>query len=151
MVIKKDFLTETEVSSIIRVAIDSLFDEEYSFGSKYNYVNAELTFFKCLASICVENCEDSDEEYEKIFNSGEIMRMFSEIKNARYAYDLLNKTMDRVCSIENVLDRSLQDLLKLINTKMPDLEKLAKKLPKEWQKVIDEHNNIVGLNEEADE
>ena len=56
----------------------------------------------------------------------------------------------QINSIENTVNRSLQKIVGMISDKIPDaktMTKMVNKLPKEWQKAVDDYNQITGKEE----
>jgi hypothetical protein len=149
----KDYLTQAEYNALIKVSIDDLiYGVSDIEGYRYDILGADNAFFKSLCSICITDC--NDELFEKVFNNGTHRDLLILIKNAQDAYDMFWNMIDKIDSIENIIDINLQNIIKLIGEKIPDgtsMEKLAKKLPKEWQKVLEEHQNIVHPIKNEDE
>lgn len=140
----KKFLTEAEYKTLIKVSVDAFNTQGDIEGFRFNPVQADAIFFRALCSMCIDNL--TDEMYEEYFNTGKHRTMLDEVVNANEAYYMYKYITERMISIENIIDMNLQSLIKLIEDKIPDKKSMAKlvnKLPKEWQKAVDEHQNII--------
>ena len=60
----------------------------------------------------------------------------------------------QIVSVENIIDKNLNKLINMITEKIPDaktMNKMVNKLPKDWQKVVNQYNEITGKdNKEED-
>ena len=87
------------------------------------------------------------EDYNKYYNIGTHYELLRIVTNADEAYHLMMSLSKQIISVENIVDKNLNKLINMITEKIPDaktMNKMINKLPKDWQKVVDEHNEIVG-------
>lgn len=146
--LKKDFLTNVEVNYIIKESLSSYMDseEEDIEGYLYNPLAMMFTFYLLLFSTCLEDFDsDSLDDYEKYYSMGVQYELLRRVTNADEAYHTLISTSEKISSLENVLYNGINKVIKLLEEKMPEkdsMEKMMKKLPKDFTKAIDEYNNI---------
>lgn len=146
--LKKDFLTNVEVNYIIKESLSSYMDseEEDIEGYLYNPLAMMFTFYLLLFSTCLEDFDsDSLDDYEKYYSMGVQYELLRCVTNADEAYHTLISTSEKISSLENVLYNGINKVIKLLEEKMPEkdsMEKMMKKLPKDFTKVIGEYNNI---------
>ena len=61
----------------------------------------------------------------------------------------------QIISVENIVDKNLNKLINMVIERIPDaktMNKMINKLPKDWQKVVNQYNEITGKdNKEEDE
>lgn len=60
----------------------------------------------------------------------------------------------QIISVENIVDKNLNKLINMVIERIPDaktMNKMVNKLPKDWQKVVNQYNEITGKdNKEED-
>lgn len=146
--LKQDYLTNGEVNYILGEVLKIYNQEGDIDGYSYSPLAMITNFYALLFSICIEGYDiDNIEDYNKYYNIGIHYELLRVVTNADEAYHLMMSLSKQMVSVESVLDNNLNKLVNFIMEKIPDaktMTKLVNKLPKEWQKVIDEHNEIVG-------
>ena len=113
-------------------------------------------FYALLFGFCIEGYDiDSDEDYNKYYNIGTHYELLRVVTNADEAYHLMMSLSKQMISVENIIDKNLNKLVDTITEKIPDaktMNKMINKLPKEWQNVVNQYNEITGKdNKEEDE
>lgn len=142
--LKKDYLTGGQVGNLVTEAIEiykngGLFDD-YAF----NPVDMEINFYAGLFYLLVPdyNIEDN-EQFEKLFSKGIHKEILEKVTNAQLAYDLMWKTAKEVgSSIGGILQKIDNFVKNLPDTN--EMGELMEKLPKEWETVKNDYNNIIG-------
>ena len=109
-----------------------------------------------IFGFCIEGYNiDSDEDYNKYYNIGTHYELLRVVTNADEAYHLMMSLSKQMISVENIIDKNLNKLVDTITEKIPDaktMNKMINKLPKEWQNVVNQYNEITGKdNKEEDE
>lgn len=142
--LKQDYLTGGQVGNLVTEAVEiykqgGLF-EDYAF----NPVDMEINFYAGLFYLLIEDYKiDDNERFEELFKKGVHKEILEKVTNAQLAYDLMWKTAKEVGS-------SVGSILKKIDNfvnNLPEndkLEELMEKLPKEWETVKNDYNNIIG-------
>lgn len=142
--LKQDYLTGGQVGNLVTEAVEiykqgGLF-EDYAF----NPVDMEINFYAGLFYLLIEDYKiDDNEQFEELFKKGVHKEILEKVTNAQLAYDLMWKTAKEVGS-------SVGSILKKIDNfvnNLPEndkLEELMEKLPKEWETVKNDYNNIIG-------
>lgn len=152
--LKKDYLTNGEVNYIV-VNVLELYNtsddiKDYSFSPLSMYTN----FYSLLFELCIEDYIQGDaDSYNKYYNLGAQYELMKIVVNAQEAYNILIDTANKMSSVAGVLDKGITNIVKFLNEKIPDqktMMKLANKLPKEWQKAVNEYNNITGNDKNED-
>lgn len=142
--LKKDYLTGGQVGNLVTEAIEiykngGLFDD-YAF----NPVDMEINFYAGLFYLLVPdyNIEDN-EQFEELFSKGIHKKILEKVTNAQLAYDLMWKTAKEVgSSIGGILQKIDNFVKNLPDTN--EMGELMEKLPKEWETVKNDYNNIIG-------
>lgn len=150
----KDFLTTSDFRALIKVTMEAFINGQMTTNDKYlvdgisGYMGnpgcAYDEFCRSLGNLCIEDFDN--ELHEKIFSLGKYEDLMHEIKNAMTAYDIVNSNLERYFTLSN----SLNQFLTLLAQKFPDekaLDKMLKKIPKEWNKVFKEYQSIIKPNE----
>lgn len=150
----KDFLTTSDFRALIKVTMEAFINGQMTTNDKYiidgisGYMGnpgcAYDEFCRSLGNLCIEDFDN--ELHEKIFSLGKYEDLMHEIKNAMAAYDIVNANLERYFTLSN----SLNQFLTLLAQKLPDekaLDKMMKKIPKEWDKVFKEYQSIIKPNE----
>lgn len=153
--LKKDYLTNGEINYMVKTALEIYNAEGDIEGYGYSPLSMFTNFYALLFGMCIEDYNiDSVEDYDKYYNLGTHTELMMEITNATEAYNLLVSISKQLCDIPNVIDRSIQKIINIMAEKIPngeELSKMMKKMPKEWNKVLSEYNNIIGENKKEDE
>ena len=149
--LKKDYLTNGEVNYIVGEVL-KIYDNSGDIeGYDYSPLTMITNFYALLFGFCIEGYDiDSDEDYNKYYNIGAHYELLRVVTNADEAYHLMMSLSKQINSIENTLNRSLQKIVGMISDKIPDakaMTKMINKLPKEWQKAVDDYNQIIGKEE----
>lgn len=143
--LKKDYLTKEEIDAIIIAAMGAFREESLIEGLNFNYLAMEHSFIDSLGLICIKDF--NDEIRDEIYNEGLRDEFIDSIKNARYAYDLLNKIADKsINNIEGVINKFFSNIPEN-DINLDDIEKV---LP-QFQEVVEKYNNIVNRNDEETE
>ena len=150
----KDFLTTSDFRALIKVTMEAFINGQMTTNDKYlvdgisGYMGnpgcAYDEFCRSLGNLCIEGFDN--ELHEKIFALGEYEDLMHKIKNAMTAYGVVNANLERYFTLSN----SLNQFLTLLAQKFPDekaLDKMLKKIPKEWNKVFKEYQSIIKPNE----
>ena len=150
----KDFLTTSDFRALIKVTMEAFINGQMTTNDKYiidgisGYMGnpgcAYDEFCRSLGNLCIEDFDN--ELHEKIFALGKYEDLMREIKNAMTAYGIVNSNLERYFTLSN----SLNQFLTLLAQKFPDekaLDKMLKKIPKEWDKVFKEYQSIIKPNE----
>ena len=83
------------------------------------------------------------EQFEKLFSKGIHKEILEKVTNAQLAYDLMWKTAKEVgSSIGGILQKVDNFIKNLPDTN--EMGDLMEKLPKEWEAVKNDYNNIIG-------
>lgn len=142
--LKKDYLTGGQVGNLVAEAVEiykqgGLFDD-YAF----NPVDMEINFYAGLFYLLIDDYDiNNNDKFEELFSKGIHKEILEKVTNAQLAYDLMWKTAKEVGS-------SVGSILKKIDNfvnNLPEndkLEELMEKLPKEWEDVKNDYNNIIG-------
>ncbi len=146
----KEGLTEEEFISLINISIKAYEGNDDDLDNlsftRYNPVAMEKYFNRLLFIICIKDF--NEEDFDKYFVEGIHLLLRREVINVQYAYDVLKSMVNDSLNVGNILDVNLRTLIRIIENKLPEkneLEKLLKKLPKEWSKVFGEHENLVNM------
>ena len=146
--LKKDYLTNGEVAQIVKIALEIHNQAEDIEGYDYSPISMITNFYALLFDFCIEDYDlDKTEDYDKYYNLGTQYELLRVVTNADEAYHLMMSLSKQMTSLENIIDKNLNKFINMITEKIPDaktMNKMINKLPKEWQKVINEHNEIVG-------
>lgn len=146
--LKKDYLTNGEVAQIVKIALEIHNQTEDIEGYDYSPISMITNFYALLFDFCIEDYDlDKTEDYDKYYNLGTQYELLRVVTNADEAYHLMMSLSKQMTSLENIIDKNLNKFINMITEKIPDaktMNKMINKLPKEWQKVINEHNEIVG-------
>lgn len=149
--LKKDYLTNGEVNYIVGEVL-KIYDQSGDIdGYDYSPLAMITNFYALLFAECIEgyNLDDVD-MYNKYYNIGTQYELLRVITNADEAYHLMMSLSKQIISVENVVDKNLNKLINMITEKIPDakaMTKMVNKLPKEWQKAVDDYNQITGKEE----
>ena len=153
--LKRDYITNGEVNYIISEVLKIYNEEGDIEGFGYNHLSMVTNFYALLFSLCIEGYDiDKIEDYDKYYNLGTQYELLKVVTNAEEAYHLMMSLSKQVVSVENIIDKNLNNLVNLIMEKIPDaktMSKMVDKLPKEWKDVIAEHNKIVGKEQKEDD
>lgn len=153
--LKKDYLTNGEVNYIVSEVLKIYNDSGDIEGYDYNPLTMVTNFYALLFGFCIEGYDiDSDEDYNKYYNIGTHYELLRVVTNADEAYHLMMSLSKQMISVENIIDKNLNKLINMITEKIPDaktMNKMVNKLPKDWQKVVNQYNEITGKdNKEED-
>lgn len=146
--LKKDYLTNGEVIQIVKIALGIYNQPEDIDDYDYSPISMITNFYALLFDFCIEDYDlDKTEDYDKYYNMGVQYELLRVVTNADEAYHLMMSLSKQISSLENIIDKNLKNIVEMVSNKIPDAKTMAKmvnKLPKEWQKVVNEHNEIVG-------
>ena len=146
--LKKDYLTNGEVNYIVSEVLKIYNNSDDIEGYDYSPLTMITNFYALLFGFCIEGYNiDSDEDYNKYYNIGAHYELLRVVTNADEAYHLMISLSKQIISVENIIDKNLNKLINMVIERIPDaktMNKMVNKLPKDWQKVVDEHNEIVG-------
>lgn len=147
----KDFLETNEFRVLIQESIDAFINGQPTSGEDMvlddirGYMGnpgcSYDAFCRTLGTLCIKDFDG--ELHEEIFSNGLYDELICQIKNAKKAYEIVESNLDRTLSVSNAINQALN----LIISKLPedkDLDKILKKLPKEWNKVFSEYKSITG-------
>ena len=153
--LKQDYLTNGEVNYILGEVLKIYNQEGDIDGYSYSPLAMITNFYALLFSICIEGYDiDNIEDYNKYYNIGTHYELLRVVTNADEAYHLMMSLSKQIISVENVVDKNLNKLINMITEKIPDaktMNKMVNKLPKDWQKVVNQYNEITGKdNKEED-
>lgn len=154
--LKKDYLTNGEVNYIVGEVL-KIYDNSGDIeGYDYSPLTMITNFYALLFGFCIEGYNiDSDEDYNKYYNIGAHYELLRIVTNADEAYHLMMSLSKQITSFENIMDKNLNKFINMITEKIPDaktMNKMVNKLPKDWQKVVNQYNEITGKdNKEEDE
>ena len=145
--LKKDYLTNGEVTQIVKIALGIYNQPEDIDDYDYSPISMITNFYALLLDFCIEDYDlDKTEDYDKYYNMGVQYELLRVVINADEAYHLMMSLSKQISSLENIIDKNLKNIVEMVSNKIPDAKTMAKmvnKLPKEWQKVVNEHNEIV--------
>ena len=146
--LKKDYLTNGEVNYIVGEVL-KIYDNSGDIeGYDYSPLTMITNFYALLFGFCIEGYNiDSDEDYNKYYNIGAHYELLRIVTNADEAYHLMMSLSKQIIGVENIVDKNLNKLINMVIERIPDaktMNKMVNKLRKDWQKVVDEHNEIVG-------
>lgn len=154
--LKKDYLTNGEVNYIVEEVL-KIYDNPGDIkGYNYSPLTMITNFYALLFGFCIDGYDiDSDDDYNKYYNIGTHYELLRIVTNADEAYHLMISLSKELISVENIIDRNLNNLVDTILNKIPDakaMNKMINKLPKEWQSVVSQYNAITGKdNKKEDE
>lgn len=150
----KDYLTNGEVNYIVSEVLKIYDNPGDVDGYNYSPLAMLTNFYALLFGFCIEGYEiESSDDYNKYYNIGTQYELLRVVTNAEEAYHLVMSLSKEIVGIENVIERKLGHFIDNILEKIPDpksMNKLANKIPKEWQKVFNEYNAITGNKNEED-
>ena len=153
--LKKDYLTNGEVNYIVGEVL-KIYDNSGDIeGYDYSPLTMITNFYALLFGFCIEGYNiDSDEDYNKYYNIGTHYELLRIVTNADEAYHLMMSLSKQIISVENIVDKNLNKLINMVIERIPDaktMNKMVDKLPKDWQKVVNQYNEITGKdNKEED-
>ncbi len=153
--LKKDYLTNGEVNYIVGEVL-KIYDNSGDIeGYDYSPLTMITNFYALLFGFCIEGYNiDSDEDYNKYYNIGAHYELLRIVTNADEAYHLMMSLSKQIISVENIVDKNLNKLINMVIERIPDaktMNKMVNKLPKDWQKVVNQYNEITGKdNKEED-
>ena len=153
--LKKDYLTNGEVNYIVGEVL-KIYDNSGDIeGYDYSPLTMITNFYALLFGFCIEGYNiDSDEDYNKYYNIGTHYELLRIVTNADEAYHLMMSIYKQIISVESIVDKNLNKLINMVVERIPDaktMNKMVNKLPKDWQKVVNQYNEITGKdNKEED-
>lgn len=153
--LKKDYLTNGEVNYIVGEVL-KIYDNSGDIeGYDYSPLTMITNFYALLFGFCIEGYNiDSGEDYNKYYNIGTHYELLRIVTNADEAYHLMMSLSKQIISVENIVDKNLNKLINMVIERIPDaktMNKMVNKLPKDWQKVVNQYNEITGKdNKEED-
>lgn len=150
--LKRNYLTAGQItnliSEVIKIYTNGGLLDDYAF----NPVDMEMNFYAGLFYYTVEEYNDMEDndEFEKLFSAGIHKELLEKIENAQLAYDLMWKTAKEVGNSVGMIFNKIKAFLDNL-PEQEDLNKLMDKLPKEWENVKNEYDNIIGKRLEDNE
>ena len=153
--LKQDYLTNGEVNYIVGEVLKIYNQEGDIDGYSYSPLAMITNFYALLFSICIDGYDiDNIEDYNKYYNIGTHYELLRIVTNADEAYHLMMSLSKQIISVENIVDKNLNKLINMVIERIPDaktMNKMVNKLPKDWQKVVNQYNEITGKdNKEED-
>ena len=153
--LKKDYLTNGEVNYIVGEVL-KIYDNSGDIeGYDYSPLTMITNFYALLFGFCIEGYNiDSDEDYNKYYNIGAHYELLRIVTNADEAYHLMISLSKQIISVENIVDKNLNKLINMVIERIPDaktMNKMVDKLPKDWQKVVNQYNEITGKDNKKED
>lgn len=153
--LKRDYLTNGEVNYILEEVL-KLYNQDGDIdGYSFSPMTMITNFYSLLFEVCIEDYDASNtDDYNKYYNLGVQYELLKVVTNADEAYHLMMTISKDMASVEAVVDKGITKLIAAIMEKIPDaktMSKMLNKLPKEWQKVVSDYNNIIGKETKEDE
>lgn len=144
----KEGLSEVEYITIIEYTIDAyrdgLGEQKDLFGVvPYNPIKAQQAFYRALCEICIENYDSN--KYAKYFEANVPTILVKNVKNALEAQNTVNEIIHNSMSLSVTINNFLSGVLNMLDGKLPtgdDLAKSLKKLPKEFNKMLETYSTI---------
>ena len=129
------------IDEVIKIYNNGGLLEDYAF----NPVDMEMNFYAGLFYYTVEEYNDMEDndEFEKLFSAGIHKELLEKVENAQLAYDLMWKSAKEVSNSIGMVLNKIKGFLDNL-PEQEDLNKLMDKLPKEWETVKNEYDNIIG-------
>lgn len=145
--LKKDYLTNGEVNYIVEEVL-KIYDQPGNINSyEYDPLAMITNFYALLFAECIEGYDINNiDQYNEYYNIGAHYELLRVVVNADEAYRLMMSLSKQISSIENTISKGIQKIVDMISNKVPDAKAMAKmvnKLPKEWQKAVEEYNQII--------
>lgn len=141
---KKDYLTGGQVSNLVKEAVEIYKNGGLFSDYAFNPVDMEINFYAGLFYLLIDNYDiNNNEQFEELFTKGVHQEILKNVTNAQLAYDLMWKTAKEVGSSVGSILKKVDDFVK----NLPDNDKmgeLIEKLPKEWEDVKKNYDNIIG-------
>ena len=153
--LKKDYLTNGEVNYIVGEVL-KIYDQSGDIdGYDYSPLAMITNFYALLFAECIEGYDlDDVDMYNEYYNIGTQYELLRVVTNADEAYHLMISLSKQIISVENIIDKNLNKLINMVIERIPDaktMNKMVNKLPKDWQKVVNQYNEITGKdNKEED-
>ena len=148
--LKKDYLTNAEVNYILSEVLNTYIKSGDIKDYDFSPLSMITAFYSLLFSICIEDYEISNiDDYNKYYNIGAQYELLKNITNAEEAYHLMMLLSERLSDFNGILNKGINNLMDFLSSKIPDakeMNKMVNKLPKEWQKVMNDYNNITNKN-----
>lgn len=149
--LKRNYLTAGQVTNLItevmKIYTEGGLVEDYSF----NPVDMEINFYAGLFYYVIDGyiTEDND-KFEKFFSAGIHKELLDKVENAQLAYDLMWKSAKEVSNSVGTILNKIKGFLDNL-PEQENLNKLMDKLPKEWESIKNEYNEIIGKKLEDNE
>ena len=143
--LKRNYLTAGQItnliSEVIKIYNNGGLLEDYAF----NPVDMEMNFYAGLFYYTVEKYNDigDNDKFEILFSAGIHKELLEKVENAQLAYDLMWKSAKEVSNSIGMIFNKIKGFLDNL-PEQEDLNKLMDKLPKEWEAVKNEYDNIIG-------
>lgn len=153
--LKKDYLTNGEVNYILGEVLKIYNEPGDIKGYDYSPLTMITNFYALLFGFCIDGYDiNSEEDYNKYYNIGTHYELLKIVTNADEAYHLMMSLSKDLVSIENILNKNLGNLVNIVSNKIPDVKdmnKMVNKLPKEWQNVVSQYNDITGKKDKKED
>lgn len=149
--LKRNYLTAGQVNNLItevmKIYTEGGLVEDYSF----NPVDMEINFYAGLFYYVIDGYTTGDnDKFEELFSAGIHKELLDKIENAQLAYDLMWKSAKEVSNSVGAILNKIKGFLDSL-PEQENLNKLMDKLPKEWESVKNEYNEIIGKKIEDNE
>lgn len=153
----KTSINEAEYLTLLDMSLDAY---QHGIGDvvdeiafiPYNPIKAEQAFYRVLLEMVVQ---DYDKEmYNIYFSSGAHKTIRDSVINAQDAWNTMEYLISNSLNVSVVINNFLNKLLDIVDTKLPEGDKMVKalnKLPKEWTKVFKEFQEITGVEEKQEQ
>lgn len=143
--LKRNYLTAGQITNLISEVMKIYNNGGLLDNYAFNPVDMEMNFYAGLFYYTVEEYNDMEDndEFEKLFSAGIHKELLEKVENAQLAYDLMWKSAKEVGNSIGMILNKIKGFLDNL-PEQEDLNKLMDKLPKEWETVKNEYDNIIG-------
>lgn len=150
--LKRNYLTAGQITNLISEVMKIYNNGGLLDNYAFNPVDMEMNFYAGLFYYTVEEYNDMEDndEFEKLFSAGIHKELLEKVENAQLAYDLMWKAAKEVSNSVGMILNKIKGFLDNL-PEQEDLNKLMDKLPKEWEAVKNEYDNIIGIKKEDNE
>lgn len=149
--LKRSYLTAGQVTNLISEVIKIYNNGGLLDDYAFNPVDMEINFYAGLFYYTIENYDTEDnDKFEELFSAGIHKELLEKVENAQLAYDLMWKTAKEVGNSVGTILNKIKGFLDNL-PEQEDLNELMDKLPKEWETVKNEYDNIIGKRLEDNE
>lgn len=154
----KEALSEAEYITLIDLALDAYIEGLGKHTDDlelvpYNPIKATQAFNRGLLSLCID--EYDSEKYDFYFQNNVHNILIDDVNNALDAWVMVTDLIERSVSLPMVVNNFLNNVLNILDGKLPDgksMEKLLNKFPKDFGDAINKYAEILKpTKEEFDE